>query len=53
VWKGKKMSGTAKKACDCKNEFQDKRYGKGKLVHNVDSVRDKPGYKCTVCGKKK
>ena len=37
------------KRCDCKHEFQDKRYGKRKRVHNACG---NGGYRCTVCGKK-
>lgn len=33
-------------SCDCKNEFQDKEYGKGKRVCNTNAR----GAKCTVCG---
>ena len=36
--------------CKCKHEYQDKKYGKGKRVHNLDS-KDVPH--CTVCGNKK
>lgn len=31
--------------CVCAHEFQDKRYGKGKRLHNPT----KEGYRCTVC----
>lgn len=34
--------------CDCKNEYQDKTYGKGKRVKNGAQG----GYRCTSCGKK-
>lgn len=33
--------------CTCKNDFQDKRYGKGKRVANYS--RKHNIYKCTVC----
>lgn len=33
--------------CDCKSEFQDKKYGKGMRVKNSSTA----GYTCTVCGK--
>ncbi len=39
------------KRCDCKNEYQDRRYGKKNRVHNERS--NKQGYRCTVCGKEK
>lgn len=47
-----------RKYCDgvkCDSKFQDKRYGKGKRIHNPTaggsggSVKD--GWRCTVCGK--
>ncbi len=34
--------------CDCVSEFQDKRYGAGKRVHNQGNKE----CRCTVCGKK-
>ena len=34
-------------SCDCKHEFQDKRYGVGKRVFN--SKKDSNDYVCTVC----
>lgn len=34
--------------CDCKNDFQDRRYGKGKRVKNETKGG---GARCTVCGK--
>lgn len=40
--------------CDCKNEFQDKRYGQGMRVMNeCGSEGSKTGKKvrCTVCEK--
>ena len=40
--------------CDCKSEDQDKMYGKGQRVHNqTKHTGDKPGRRCTVCGKTK
>lgn len=38
-------------SCTCKNDFQDKEYGKGQRVHNP-SVKDgkSKGNRCTVCG---
>lgn len=40
------------KKCDCKSEFQDKKYGKDMRVHNK-YIKDSGGYRCTVCGKDK
>ena len=37
------------KPCDCKHEFQDSLYGKGKRVHTVGRKH----IKCTVCAKEK
>jgi hypothetical protein len=34
-------------SCSCSSEFQDKRYGHGKRVHNEMA---KDGARCTVCG---
>ena len=43
------------KKCDCKHEYQDKRYGKNNRVHN--ELAKKPNstaeYRCTVCGRVK
>ena len=39
--------------CDCEHEFQDKRYGKGKRVHNEMVPKNGKTYRCTVCGKEK
>lgn len=36
-------------ACNCKNDFQDERYGQGKRLHNACGKEHKD-YKCTVCG---
>lgn len=45
------IKSTAKDAkvldCVCDHEYQDKKHGKGKRVHNPT----KDGYKCTVCGR--
>ena len=40
------------KKCTCKNEYQDKKYGKGKRVHNKFE-KDGGGWRCTVCGRDK
>ena len=37
--------------CTCEHEFQDKRYGKGKRVHNRKA--DKTKFVCTVCRKER
>lgn len=44
------------KTCDnqnCKSEYQDQKYGKGKRVHNTSGGVNKKTSKCTVCGTKK
>ena len=33
--------------CNCKHEYQDQTYGKGKRVCNP--TKDKNEYRCTVC----
>lgn len=38
-------------SCTCKNEFQDKRYGKNNRVFNETAKENL--YRCTVCGKDK
>lgn len=35
------------KSCSCKNDWQDKKYGKGQRVFNEKS---NGSFKCTVCG---
>lgn len=35
--------------CVCQSEFQDRRYGKGKRLHNP--MKDNK-WKCTCCGRK-
>ena len=42
-----KTNSTIIAKCDCKNEFQDKKYGKGMRAKNSHNS----GYRCTVCGK--
>jgi hypothetical protein len=34
--------------CECKHEYQDKRYGMGMRVHTPKKTA---GWRCTVCGK--
>jgi len=42
---------TAILTCDCKHEFQDKTYGKGKRLHNrLNNTKDTRKWRCTVCG---
>lgn len=48
---GVKMS--AIKQCDCVNEYQDKRYGKGMRVHTPLANLKNGAWRCTVCGKTK
>ena len=47
------MQGTSIKECDCVHEYQDKKYGKGKRVHNVAGGRGAGFLRCTSCGKDK
>ena len=46
------MSQTLKSACNCKNEFQDKTYGKGVRVctpvRKKNPLQEQQG-RCTVC----
>ena len=45
------MSGTVIKRCTCKHAYQDKRYGRGKRVHNVgEGNKGNVPEVCTVCG---
>ncbi|MFA5379637.1 MAG: hypothetical protein WC455_28020 [Dehalococcoidia bacterium] len=41
--------------CDCKNEFQDARYGKGIRVHNsmAESKETSKMGRCTVCSRER
>ena len=40
--------------CGCMSEFQDKRYGKGRRLHNrCKKDNSMTGWRCTVCGVKK
>jgi hypothetical protein len=36
--------------CACRNEYQDKKYGEQKRVHNLMTSKIFPTYRCTVCG---
>lgn len=40
---------TQVKTCDCKNQFQDKRYGRRRRVWNMMGINN--GWRCTSCGK--
>jgi hypothetical protein len=40
------MSGSMIRACKCKNDFQDERYGSGQRVHS----KCLKGWRCSVCG---
>lgn len=39
--------------CTCEHEYQDKRYGKKKRVHNEAKDGNDVAWTCTVCDKKK
>lgn len=39
------------KNCDCKSDYQDKKYGQGKRVHNIGKKGGNKSAKCTVCAK--
>ncbi len=41
---------TKVKKCNCKNDFQDERYGKGNRLHNERGGKNRGSYRCTVCG---
>lgn len=41
------IQGTIELPCDCKSEFQDKLYGKGKRLHNILASRKQAA--CTIC----
>jgi hypothetical protein len=34
---------------NCKNDYQDKKYGNGMRVCNSTKEPEKNGYRCTVC----
>ncbi len=40
---------TALKTCTCSHSFQNERYGNGRRIMN--SMKDRKGYRCTVCAK--
>jgi len=35
--------------CNCKHDYQDKRYGPGRRVHNLCVKGGKVAHRCTVC----
>jgi len=37
---------TVVKMCTCEHEYQDKRYGRQRRLHNESNI----GHRCTVCG---
>jgi hypothetical protein len=37
------------KACECRSDYQDAKYGAGRRVMNLS--KDKAAVRCTVCGK--
>lgn len=40
--------------CDCKHDFQDKEYGKGKRLHNMMVKKgNMQHYRCIICGKER
>ena len=43
------MSGTIKKKCSCKNDYQDKLYGKNIRIKNICG-KSKEKCRCTGCG---
>ena len=43
--------GTVIKVCTCNSDYQDKRYGVGKRVHNLCNKGEKA--RCTICTKEK
>jgi|WetSurSiteA1Bulk_404760.scaffolds.fasta_scaffold00108_8 hypothetical protein len=44
-----RVTKTILKPCNCRNDYQDRTYGKGMRVKNTSGKTDKA--KCTVCGK--
>lgn len=47
--KKQQHTGTNVTNCSCKNEYQDKRYGKGLRLHNAtQNAANK--WRCTACG---
>ena len=41
------------KACECQNQYQDQKYGKGQRVKNPSRIgKAQPAWTCTICGQK-
>lgn len=45
VGSAKRASGSIIKSCNCKSEYQDKKYGKNNRVFNMTAK----GARCTIC----
>ena len=41
------------KRCSCPHPYQDKRYGRGRRVHNSRGMKSGKGSRCTVCSSNK
>ena len=39
--------------CDCKHDYQDRRYGQQVRLHNSTSKTDRAAWRCTVCDKER
>jgi hypothetical protein len=39
--------------CNCKQTYQDKRYGNGQRLHNAQQGKNKGKFRCTACGSSK
>ena len=46
---------TTVRICGCKSDYQDRRYGEQKRLHNrcAKEEQGRLGWRCTVCGTKK
>lgn len=44
---------TTIKKCNCKNEYQDKKYGKQRRVHNSKDDKTRKNWRCTVCNEER
>jgi len=49
------MAMTALRKCDCNDDYQDKKYGKGyRLCNQMKTAKGMPlKWRCTICGKEK
>ncbi|MFH1625552.1 MAG: hypothetical protein ABID54_10430 [Pseudomonadota bacterium] len=45
------MANTRVLSCDCSNEYQDRKYGKYKRLHNQCKLGNSIGWRCTICKK--